>query len=104
MDTAKLDLEARFQALHPQIEEICSVSGNSGLSIGVLHECKVIHRANFGYRDVIAKLAVWYRLGFEVVHHLELIDISRRVVVFTFGAKDVVLISDQCVSALCFNV
>ena len=56
MDTTKLDLEARLQALHPQIEEICSVSGNAGLSIGVLHEGKVIHRANFGYRDVNARI------------------------------------------------
>ena len=56
MDTAILDLEARLQALHPQIEEICSISGNAGLSIGVLHEGKVIHRANFGYRDVNARI------------------------------------------------
>ncbi|KAE9371786.1 putative D-aminoacylase [Stipitochalara longipes BDJ] len=59
---------ARLQLLSPVISEICQISGNVGLSIGVVHRGEVIHRANFGYRDVDAQLApdsdTIYHLGF----------------------------------------
>ena len=51
------NLREKLEALGPQIQEICSISGNAGLSLGVLQKGQVIYRANFGYRDVEAKLA-----------------------------------------------
>ncbi len=37
--------------------EICDVSGDVGLSVGVYHAGQVVHRANFGYRDLERKIA-----------------------------------------------
>ncbi|OAP54551.1 hypothetical protein AYL99_10999 [Fonsecaea erecta] len=45
-------LKAQLTALGSLIEQICDISGISGLSLGVLHEGEVTHYANFGYRDV----------------------------------------------------
>lgn len=61
-----MELQSRLQALSPQINEICSVSGNAGLSIGVLHHGRVIHRANHGYRDVEAR----FEPDSDTVYHL----------------------------------
>ncbi|KAJ5396787.1 D-aminoacylase [Penicillium cosmopolitanum] len=47
----------RLQASIPIIEEIRSITGNAGLSIGVLHKGEVIFRENLGYRDVENKVA-----------------------------------------------
>ena len=34
------------------IEKIRNISGTAGASVGILHQGKVLHEANFGYRDV----------------------------------------------------
>ncbi|CAM1502315.1 Fc.00g042990.m01.CDS01 [Cosmosporella sp. VM-42] len=49
-------LTARLQALSPAINAVCQVSGNAGLSFSVLRGGQVIHRANFGFRDVQAQI------------------------------------------------
>ena len=46
----------RLENLEPVISKICEESGCSGLSLGVLHHSKVVHRADYGYRDVQAKI------------------------------------------------
>ncbi|KAH6981351.1 beta-lactamase/transpeptidase-like protein [Ilyonectria sp. MPI-CAGE-AT-0026] len=48
---------SRLKALAPAIDALCSISGNAGLSVGVSQEGRVIHRANFGFRDVQARTA-----------------------------------------------
>ena len=45
-------LAQKLQGLSPAITEICEISDNAGLSVGVVHQGEVIHRANFGYRDL----------------------------------------------------
>ncbi|KAH6672879.1 hypothetical protein B0J14DRAFT_563378 [Halenospora varia] len=50
------DLSRRREALAPKIEELMKIAGTLGLSLGVLHQGKTIHVANFGCRDVAAKL------------------------------------------------
>ena len=45
----------RLEDLEPVISKICEESSCSGLSIGVLHHGMVVHKANYGYRDVEAK-------------------------------------------------
>ncbi|KAI0112037.1 putative D-aminoacylase [Nemania sp. FL0031] len=45
-----------LQALGPVISQICETAGTPGLSLGVLHHGEVIHQANFGFRDVDARL------------------------------------------------
>ena len=51
------DLLSRLQDAGPTISKICEISGLAGASIGILHQRKVIHTANFGYRDVAAQKA-----------------------------------------------
>lgn len=46
----------RLQSLSPAITEICQISGNAGMSVGVVHQGEVIHRTNFGYRDLENKI------------------------------------------------
>ncbi|KAH8722307.1 beta-lactamase/transpeptidase-like protein [Ilyonectria robusta] len=48
---------SRLEALAPAIDALCSISGNAGLSVGVSQAGRVIHRANFGFRDVQARTA-----------------------------------------------
>ena len=43
----------KLQSLGDTINEICRVSGVAAVSLGVFHGGQVIHRANFGLRDVI---------------------------------------------------
>ena len=45
----------RLENLEPIISKICEESSCSGLSLGVLHHGEVVHKANYGYRDVKAK-------------------------------------------------
>ena len=45
----------RLENLEPIISKICQESSCSGLSLGVLHCGKVVHEADYGYRDVEAK-------------------------------------------------
>lgn len=51
------DVVARLEKTSSIIEELRRISGNAGLSLGVLHHGQVIHKANYGYRDVEAKIA-----------------------------------------------
>ncbi|WVO17675.1 hypothetical protein L204_105372 [Cryptococcus depauperatus] len=51
-------LLARLDSTRHTIEQIRAIAGNAGLSLGVLHHGQVIYRANYGYRDVAAKVAV----------------------------------------------
>ena len=43
---------SQLQNLAPAIQEICSVSGVAGVSIGVVHHGNPIYTDSFGYRDV----------------------------------------------------
>ncbi|KAK0516009.1 hypothetical protein JMJ35_002043 [Cladonia borealis] len=45
----------RLENLEPIISKICQESSCSGLSLGVLRYGKVVHKADYGYRDVEAK-------------------------------------------------
>ena len=54
----KDDLNARLSALRPTIHELMSIAGTAGLSLGVVHNDKLIHTANFGFRDYGSKLPV----------------------------------------------
>lgn len=49
------EVAERLESLEPIISKICEESSCSGLSLGVLHHGEVVHRANYGYRDVKAK-------------------------------------------------
>ncbi len=50
------DLPERLARLSPTIEKLMKIGGTAGLSLGVLHERKVVHLANYGFRDVELKL------------------------------------------------
>ena len=52
------DLDSRLCALGPTIRELMSIAGTAGLSLGVVHNDKLIHTANFGFRDYGFKLPV----------------------------------------------
>ncbi|KAJ8131518.1 hypothetical protein O1611_g2108 [Lasiodiplodia mahajangana] len=45
-----------LRALHPQIKELVKISGTAGLSLGVYRRGEPHYYANFGFRDVAAKL------------------------------------------------
>lgn len=45
-------LKEKLGLLAPVISEICQISGIAGLSLGVSHHGEIVHRANFGYRDL----------------------------------------------------
>lgn len=47
-----------LSALRPTIHELMSIAGTAGLSLGVVHNDKLIHTANFGFRDYGSKLPV----------------------------------------------
>lgn len=51
-------LSARLSALPPTIRELMSIAGSAGLALGVVHSDKLIHTANFGFRDYGSKLPV----------------------------------------------
>ena len=46
----------RLVSLEPIIKKICSVAGAPGISLAVSYQGEVVHRANYGYRDVEASL------------------------------------------------
>ena len=50
------ELTDRLRTLDPSIRQICKVSGTPGASIGILQNGIPIYTANFGYRNVAAKL------------------------------------------------
>ncbi|RFU30823.1 hypothetical protein B7463_g5476, partial [Scytalidium lignicola] len=50
------DLVKKLQKLDSSIEEICQISGNVGLSVGVLHQGEAIRTSHYGYRDFEANL------------------------------------------------
>ncbi|KAE8440386.1 hypothetical protein EG329_008173 [Mollisiaceae sp. DMI_Dod_QoI] len=50
------DLAERLARLSPTIEKLVKVGGTAGLSLGVLHQRKVVHLANYGFRDIKSKL------------------------------------------------
>jgi CubicO group peptidase (beta-lactamase class C family) len=41
----------KLQLLHPTISEILAISGAPALSLGILHQGKVVHTAHFGSQD-----------------------------------------------------
>ena len=49
------EVAERLKNLEPVISKICAESSCSSLSLGVLHHGKVVHKADYGYRDVKAK-------------------------------------------------
>jgi CubicO group peptidase (beta-lactamase class C family) len=61
------------------ISEICQISGNTRLSLGVMHKGKVIHHANFCYRDVEKQLAP----DGDTIYHLG--SISKATVAAALG-------------------
>ncbi|OBT68088.1 hypothetical protein VE03_01517 [Pseudogymnoascus sp. 23342-1-I1] len=46
------DITERLIALGPLINEICTIAGVPGLSLGVSYKGETIHRLNYGYKDV----------------------------------------------------
>ncbi|KAK5657511.1 hypothetical protein OQA88_3083 [Cercophora sp. LCS_1] len=54
--TGYTDFIARLSRTSPTIEKIRAISGNPGISLGVLHQGKPIYAANYGYRDIAAKI------------------------------------------------
>ena len=46
----------RLKLLGPTINEICSISGCAGASVGVLHHKKVVFTEGYGFRDVENKI------------------------------------------------
>lgn len=55
-DQSDVALLKRLEATGPVIEKIREISGNAGISLGILHRGRVLYRANYGYRDVEARL------------------------------------------------
>ena len=51
-------LNQRLSALAPTIDELMTIAGTAGVSLGVLHHGRVVHNANFGFRDVGSQLRV----------------------------------------------
>jgi len=51
-----MNLTAQLGALGTVISQICAMSGIAGMSLGVLYEGEIVHYANFGYRDVSARI------------------------------------------------
>ena len=45
-------ISERVAELGPTIERLMSIGGTAGLSLGILHNGKPIHHANYGYRNV----------------------------------------------------
>lgn len=52
------DTKQRLSALHPTIQELMSIAGTAGLSLGVLHHGETIHVDNFGFRNIELQLPV----------------------------------------------
>ncbi|KAK4550295.1 hypothetical protein LTR36_003262 [Oleoguttula mirabilis] len=50
------ELVARLHALRPTVEEIRSIASGTGVSVGIIHEAKVVLTDNFGFRDVKNKI------------------------------------------------
>ena len=46
------DLPEKLRTLDSRINQILSISGSPGLSLGVLHEGRVVHTAHFGHHNV----------------------------------------------------
>ena len=46
----------RLEMVSPIIEQLRDISGNAGISLGVLHHGKEVYRASFRYRDVEARV------------------------------------------------
>lgn len=46
------DITERLIALGPLINEICTIAGVPGLSLGVSYKGETIHSVNYGYKDV----------------------------------------------------
>lgn len=55
---SKSKLKQSLVDLAPTIEELMTIAGTVGVSLGVLHRGEIIHSANFGCRDVDANLSV----------------------------------------------
>lgn len=49
-------IQQRLDALDPVVKEICAVAGTPGISFGVYHQGKIIHRASHGFADLEAKV------------------------------------------------
>lgn len=52
------DLTSRLDALGPKIEEIMSIGGTPGLSLGVMHRGNRVYYAAYGFRDLEKRLPV----------------------------------------------
>lgn len=46
------ELIRKLELLEPIISEILAISGSPGLSLGVLHQGNIVHKAHFGRRDI----------------------------------------------------
>ena len=46
----------RLRALASVIQEICALTGTPGLSYGIIHQGSVVHKDNFGVRDIETQL------------------------------------------------
>lgn len=58
---SNMDLQSivfRLKGIRPTIEEILSIAGSVGLSYGIVHNGKLVHLDNFGYRNLEEKLPV----------------------------------------------
>ncbi|KAM7210804.1 Beta-lactamase/transpeptidase-like protein [Rhypophila decipiens] len=47
---------SQIRALAPTIQEICSICGVAGISVGVAHRGSVVYKESFGYRDVESRI------------------------------------------------
>jgi CubicO group peptidase (beta-lactamase class C family) len=56
VDAQVKNMIQNLRNLRPMIEEICSVSGSAGVSVGILHHGKPVFTDNFGFRDVEARI------------------------------------------------
>ncbi|KAF6229947.1 hypothetical protein HO133_004284 [Letharia lupina] len=77
-----------LRALSSAITRISNISGTPGVSVGVLHHGEVVHTANFGYRDVEAKLAP----DEDTIYHIA--SLSKLITAAGIG----ILVDDQNLS------
>ncbi|KAF2463771.1 beta-lactamase/transpeptidase-like protein [Lindgomyces ingoldianus] len=45
------NIKSQLQSLHPEISKILAISGSPALSLGVLHQGRIVHTAHFGRRN-----------------------------------------------------
>ncbi|PSN73639.1 beta-lactamase/transpeptidase-like protein [Corynespora cassiicola Philippines] len=60
------DIVQRLHASHTEINQIREISGNAGMSIGVMHGGFVIHQAHLGYQDVAQRVPPNSKTVYEI--------------------------------------